>query len=88
PGEELRPGYEEGEALFASQGCGGCHVLSVAGASGTVGPSLDGTRLTEVEIATIIAEGRGAMPAFSGRLSDAEIDALAVYVATAAGRAP
>ena len=30
-----------GEQVFASAGCGGCHTLSAAGATGTVGPNLD-----------------------------------------------
>ena len=30
-----------GEAVFASAGCGGCHTLEAAGASGKVGPNLD-----------------------------------------------
>lgn len=72
---------DEAAALFASQGCGGCHVLSVAGSEGRVGPNLDETQLTEPEIAAVIANGRGAMPAFSGSLDQEEIDALAAYVA-------
>lgn len=30
-----------GAALFASQGCGGCHTFKPAGTNGTVGPDLD-----------------------------------------------
>jgi mono/diheme cytochrome c family protein len=30
-----------GEALFKSQGCGGCHTFTPAGTNGTVGPDLD-----------------------------------------------
>lgn len=30
-----------GKAVFASNGCGSCHTLSVAGATGTIGPNLD-----------------------------------------------
>src|SRR3954465_7771956 len=30
-----------GKAVFATAGCGGCHTLEAAGASGTVGPNLD-----------------------------------------------
>jgi cytochrome c551/c552 len=29
-----------GKAVFASNGCGSCHALAVAGASGTIGPDL------------------------------------------------
>ena len=31
----------DGKAIFASAGCGGCHTLKAAGASGNVGPNLD-----------------------------------------------
>lgn len=74
-----------GEQLFASQGCAGCHTLSAAGASGTVGPNLDETQLSEEEIATVVSNGRGAMPAFSDRLSADEIAAVAAYVKASAG---
>ena len=30
-----------GEALFTTQGCGGCHKFQPAGTNGTVGPDLD-----------------------------------------------
>lgn len=30
-----------GKAVFASQGCSGCHTFAAAGANGTVGPNLD-----------------------------------------------
>lgn len=30
-----------GKALFASNGCGGCHTFAAAGSSGAVGPNLD-----------------------------------------------
>ena len=30
-----------GKAVFASAGCGSCHTLAAAGASGQVGPNLD-----------------------------------------------
>jgi mono/diheme cytochrome c family protein len=32
---------EAGKALFASQGCGGCHAFAAAGTNATVGPNLD-----------------------------------------------
>jgi mono/diheme cytochrome c family protein len=32
---------DAGKALFASQGCGGCHTFTPAGATGKVGPDLD-----------------------------------------------
>ena len=30
----------DGKTVFSSNGCGSCHTLSVAGASGTIGPNL------------------------------------------------
>ena len=63
--------------------CGTCHTLSDAGTSGTVGPSLDGTTLSEDAIETQVRNGGGAMPAFEGDLSDDEIEDVAAYVAAA-----
>ena len=79
---ETDDGGEEadGEAVFASAGCGTCHTFEPAGASGTVGPNLGETELNEDEIAAVVAAGRGAMPSFEGQLSDAEIAAVADYV--------
>jgi cytochrome c oxidase subunit 1 len=75
------PDVAAGEALFGASGCGGCHVLAAAGASGTVGPPLDGnTVLTEELVADRIANGKGGMPAFSDRLSDEEVANLTAYV--------
>jgi mono/diheme cytochrome c family protein len=41
-----------GKAVFASAGCAGCHTLSAAGATGSVGPNLD----------TSLAESAGSTP--------------------------
>jgi heme/copper-type cytochrome/quinol oxidase subunit 1/cytochrome c551/c552 len=79
------PAEVDGAAVFASAGCGGCHTFAPAGSSGNVGPSLDETALDATAIAELVTKGRGGMPAFSGRLSEAEIDAVADYVATGAG---
>lgn len=77
----------EGEAVFASQGCGGCHALSAAGAAGTVGPNLDETQLSEAEITAVVANGRNQMPAFSASLSEEDIAAVAAYVSESAAAA-
>ena len=70
----------DGEAVFASAGCGSCHTFEPAGASGTIGPDLGETELNEDEIMAVVTNGRGGMPSFQGRLSDAEIAAVADYV--------
>ena len=78
----------QGEEVFASQACGGCHTLSAAGASGTVGPNLDETQLTEAEIATVVTNGRNQMPSFSNTLSEEDIAAVAAYVSESASASP
>jgi mono/diheme cytochrome c family protein len=75
------PSGVDGAQVFVSAGCGSCHALSAAGATGTVGPSLDETLLTTEQIEEVVAAGRGTgMPAFSDRLEPAEIAAVAGYV--------
>lgn len=70
----------DGEALFTDT-CGSCHTLSAAGTSGAVGPNLDDTALDAGAIEGIVRDGSGGMPAFGGELSDAEITAVAEFVA-------
>jgi mono/diheme cytochrome c family protein len=70
-----------GRQLFATYGCGGCHVLADAGGSGGIGPALDGnSRLSQDYVYGAIAEGRGAMPAFAGQMSAEEITVLSAYI--------
>ena len=88
PTETQPSATARGEEVFASQGCGGCHTLSAADATGTVGPSLDETQLSESEIAVVVANGRNQMPAFSASLSEEDIAAVAAYVSTSASAAP
>ncbi len=68
--------------LFDSSGCAGCHTLSVADASGAVGPNLDTTSLSKAEIEAQIRSGGGAMPPYEGQLSDAQISSLADLIST------
>jgi uncharacterized membrane protein len=75
----------EGKAVFASAGCGACHALADAGASGAVGPDLDAATPSAELVADRVRNGQGAMPAFAGELTDTEIAAVAAYVAEAAG---
>jgi mono/diheme cytochrome c family protein len=79
-------GKPDGKQVFASAGCGGCHTLKAAGASGNVGPNLDTLKPAKDVVAHQVEVGGGAMPAFKGQLSDAQIQAVAAYVAKAAGK--
>ena len=74
-----------GAAVFASAGCSGCHTLKAAQATGSIGPDLDQVRPSAAAVSQIVRSGNGTMPSFSGKLSDAEIAAVASYVSTVAG---
>ena len=83
-----------GQKLFISSGCGGCHVLAAAGSTGTIGPNLDeafsGSRDQGFKQSTIenvvldqIREANPPMPKNLVRGQDA-VD-VAAYVAAVAG---
>jgi cytochrome c553 len=74
-----------GEAVFASAGCGSCHTLEAAGASGQIGPNLDQSQPDAALVEDRVRNGAGAMPAFEGRLTDAEIANVTAYVVESAG---
>jgi len=75
----------KGKDLFNNYGCGGCHSLADAGATGHVGPSLDGDSNLSVDFITSrVTSGQGAMPAFGGQMSNDDIAAVAAYVMHAA----
>jgi mono/diheme cytochrome c family protein len=75
-----------GKAVFNTAGCSGCHTLKDAGASGNVGPNLDDLQPDFATVQHQVENGGGGMPAFSGDLSQPEIDAVARYVSENAGR--
>jgi mono/diheme cytochrome c family protein len=79
-------GTAEGKQVFTSAGCGGCHTLKDAGSSGNVGPNLDQLKPSKETVAHQVEVGGGAMPAFKGQLSDAQIQAVAEYVSSVAGK--
>ena len=76
----------DGAAIFKGAGCAGCHTLSAAGSTGTVGPNLDQLKPSTAVVAHQVMVGGGAMPAFKGKLSDAQIQAVAKYVSSSAGK--
>ena len=75
-----------GKQVFATAGCGGCHTLKDAGSTGTVGPNLDQLKPSEARVAKQVTNGGKIMPAFKGRLTPAQIQAVAKYVSSVAGR--
>ena len=72
-----------GEQVFASAGCGGCHTLAAAGSSGTVGPNLDEAAPSFGLVVGMVTNGGGAMPSFSDKLSEDEIRDVAAFVSGA-----
>lgn len=79
-------GATDGKAIFASAGCGSCHELADAGSNGTVGPSLDQSKPSKELAVDRVTNGQGGMPAFKGQLSDQQIEAVAEYVSSVAGK--
>jgi len=80
----------QGKALFtrgAAPSCAICHTLKDAGSEGTVGPVLDEIKPDAKRVATALRNGIGQMPSFAGQLTEAQIQALAAYVASAASGA-
>jgi len=75
----------EGKQIF-TQNCKSCHTLKDAGATGSVGPNLDDLKPDKATVVTQVNNGGGPMPAFKGKLTDAQIDAVATYVSTVAGQ--
>ena len=76
----------DGAAIFKGAGCAGCHTLSAAGATGTIGPNLDQLKPSTSVVAHQVMVGGAAMPAFQGKLSPAQIQAVARYVSSSAGK--
>lgn len=74
-----------GKAVFASAGCGGCHTLKAANASGAVGPNLDSLKPDDDAVVHQVENGGGVMPAFKDKLTQKQIDDVAAFVSSSAG---
>jgi cbb3-type cytochrome c oxidase subunit III len=76
----------DGKTIFGQAGCGSCHTLKDAGSTGTVGPNLDDLKPAELKVVTQVTNGGAVMPAFKDRLTRAQIQAVAKYVSSVAGK--
>jgi outer membrane protein assembly factor BamB len=74
-----------GKSIFVAN-CGSCHTLNAAGTTGSIGPNLDDLKPNEATVEHQVINGGGGMPAFKGRLSNAQIKAVSQYVAQNAGK--
>jgi len=87
-GAEAKPPSQlgtDGKTIFSAE-CGSCHTLKAAGTTGTVGPNLDQLKPAFPIAQHQVEHGGGVMPAFKGTLTQAQIDAVAHYVADNAGK--
>jgi len=76
----------DGKTIFGQAGCGSCHTLKDAASTGTVGPNLDELKPPEPRVVTQVTNGGAVMPAFKDRLTKAQIEAVAKYVSSTAGK--
>jgi cytochrome c553 len=81
-----RQASAQGKQVF-TQNCKGCHTLADAQATGKVGPNLDDLKPDRGRVRRqVITGGKpGGMPAFKGKLTNAQINAVAQYVSSVAG---
>lgn len=75
-----------GKKVFVAN-CGSCHTLANADAGGQVGPNLDDLKPDMATVVHQVTNGGGGMPAFGSQLSAAQIQAVAKYVSSVAGKA-
>ena len=75
----------DGKAIFRAE-CAGCHTLAAAGSSGMVGPNLDQLKPKQPIVVHQVTNGGGVMPAFKGKLSPKQIQAVASFVASSTAK--
>jgi cbb3-type cytochrome c oxidase subunit III len=75
----------DGKKIFSAE-CASCHTLKAASATGTVGPNLDQLKPSLAVVTRQVTNGGAVMPAFKGTLSQAQIDAVATFVSSSAGK--
>jgi alcohol dehydrogenase (cytochrome c) len=75
-----------GMKVFDTAGCATCHTLAAAGSTGTVGPNLDQLKPSDSAVVTQVTNGGGGMPAFGSTLSKSQIQSVALFVSSVAGK--
>ena len=75
----------DGKKIFQAE-CSSCHTLKAAASTGTVGPNLDQLKPSQAIVQHQVTVGGGVMPAFKGKLTDAQIAAVAKFVSSSAGK--
>jgi mono/diheme cytochrome c family protein len=85
PALDLTGDAAAGAELWTANGCGGCHTLAAANASGNVGPNLDESQPSYELTVTRVTQGQGGMPAFGDQLEPQQIADVSQYVVESAG---
>ena len=85
PAFKLKGDSTKGKSVFASAGCGNCHTLAAANASGTIGPNLDSLKPDYRAVTAQVTNGGAQMPAFKSQLSTQQIADVSAYVVTSTG---
>lgn len=75
-----------GKDIFLTVGCAGCHTLADAGSTGNVGPNLDDAMPPKSLVVDRVTNGKGVMPSFKSSLDQQQIQAVADYVSSVAGK--
>ena len=75
----------DGKSIFQAN-CASCHTLADAGTTGQVGPNLDDAKPSKGLVVDRVTNGRGGMPSFKDSLDAQQIQAVADYVSSAAGK--
>jgi cytochrome c6 len=86
PPSEQQGDPAAGKEVFTSAGCTGCHTLADAGSTGNVGPNLDQAKPPYALVVDRVTNGKGPMPSFKGQLSEQQIQNVAAYVSSVAGK--
>lgn len=70
-----------GEELYRA-GCAACHGADLSGGTGLdIGPGSNADiGLSNQQLAGVIRVGPGSMPSYGGRLTEAQIESLVVYM--------
>jgi mono/diheme cytochrome c family protein len=74
------------QVFLGAPACGGCHTLADAGTSGNVGPNLDDAMPPYDLVVDRVTNGQGGMPSFKGTLTPQQIQDVAAYVSSVAGK--
>jgi cbb3-type cytochrome c oxidase subunit III len=74
----------DGKTIFQTE-CASCHTLKAANTHGTIGPNLDQLKPAQAIVERQVTNGGAVMPAFKGKLSPAQITAVAKFVSSSAG---